>query len=105
MFVLFSPLPSFPCVFSSLLLCPLLFLCLLSSPCLFSLLLSSPSSPFISFYLLTSSLSSSQVSEATAKQKPKTEFCFGEFFGETRSHAYAVAHNGIHFIYTCDKIV
>lgn len=87
------------CFVSSLLsLCPPLFsFCLLSC-----FLLCPPSSSLASSLLLSSPLSSSspQVSEATAKQKPKTEFCFGEFIrgGETLSHAHAAGHDGVNFI-------
>lgn len=66
------------CFVSSLLsLCPPLF----SFGLLSCFLLCPPSSSLASSLLLSSPLSSSspQVSEATAKQKPKTEFCFGEF--------------------------
>lgn len=50
-------------------------------------------------YLMISSLaSSSQVSEATAKQKPKTEFCFGESLGKCKITVYAVKDSGIYFI-------
>lgn len=102
-FSLLSP-PSFSSVFcflfvsSFLSLCPPLFsFCLLSC-----FLLCPPSSSFASSLLLSSPLSSSspQVSEATAKQKPKTEFCFGEFIrrGETLSHAHAAGHDSVNFI-------
>ena len=98
-FLLFFPL-CFLFVFSLLSLC-LFFFPSISSLVSFCVLPPLPLPPLSSFHHLSSPPSSPQVSEATVKQKPKTEFCFGEFIrggGATLSHAHAAGHSGVNFI-------